>query len=242
MQDGHGQYKSLQDRFRQQVQQLQDNQGSAQQLQEWGGNTTFAAPAATGNNSWVVGAFGISGPGCTYWAQHQQDMAAFAAEAPAAYRNIGPLGAGLEPADKQGPLMANMHAEQQHTPGSTSARKPGDTFACQPDGDTTPASFARRTRSSYKQQKGTTVQKGTAVHMGRPSSPQLDGVDYWTDKCTIFCMSHHDDSQIGAAEGWQVQGGHKGPQWLSRCSSDDSELRLAVAVSADEVMHRSSSM
>lgn len=239
LQDGYGQGHNLHDGLAQ-AEQLQGDQGLAQQLQDWGGSSVFAAPAATGNNNWVVGAFGIAGSGCTYWTHHQQDLAAFAADGPAAYHNTGPLCAGLDPTGNQHlqlPFVAHTPPQQQYMSGGAhaSARKPGDIFACQPAGDT---SIGRRTRSSYKQPKARTPPRTVERPEARPSSPHLDGVDYWTDKHTIVCMSPFYNSAGRAAANCQVPGDHKGPQRLSRCSSFDSELR----VSGDELMNRSSSL
>lgn len=126
----------------------------------WEASNAFAAPAVNTNNTWVVGAFGIAGPKCNYWQQHQQDMAQ-----------------GWEPATAAAqPIQSNDVAMQQATPFG---QVPGDAFG---QGYTTQAADGYVGYYGYGQQ-----QEEVPVC---PPSPQLEGVDYWSDQCAMVCYSN----------------------------------------------------
>jgi len=89
----------------------QQQQAQEAQYQSAWGMDAFAAPAAEGGTHWVAGAFGIQGPDCIYWQQHQQELAS------AAYGAWGPgMTAGQVPlavVAQHSPQL--LHRNQQRT-------------------------------------------------------------------------------------------------------------------------------
>lgn len=141
------------------MEQQQQNPDALQdQAAAWAASNAFAAPAANTNNNWVVGAFGIAGPDCSYWQQHQQEMAGFKGWEPAL--------AGTVLAQPMHMLQQGMPYEQPHQGYCAQAADPCDVYAAYYD---------------YYQQ----------IEVPEcPPSPQLNGVDYLSDQCTVVCYSN----------------------------------------------------
>jgi hypothetical protein len=142
------------------VQQQQNPEPQQDQAADWATSNAFAAPAANTNNNWVVGAFGIAGPDCSYWQQHQQEMAGFSGWGPAMTATVS-----AQPVLQQG-----MPGEQPPHGYCAETADP-----CVETCDDYAACY------DYYQQ----------IEVPEcPPSPQLHGVDYVTDQCTLVCYSN----------------------------------------------------
>lgn len=136
------------DRMEASWQQQQQQAQEAQYQSAWGMDA-FAAPAAEGGTHWVAGAFGIQGPDCTYWQQHQQELAN------AAY-------------GAWGPGMAASQAPAQHSPQQSQPKRQRMPYmaSCDP--------FNLYFNHQQQQQP-----KSRHAEPRCPSSPWLEGVEYW---------------------------------------------------------------
>jgi hypothetical protein len=140
-----------------QQQPAEQNQDFQQdQATTWATSNAFAAPAANTNNNWVVGAFGIAGPNCSYWQQHQQELAGFSGWNPAETDTV----------HSQPLLQQGMPYEQPPHGCCEQTAHPCNHYSAYYD--------------YYKQIEVPEC----------PLSPQLDGVDYMTDQCTMVCYSN----------------------------------------------------